>query len=70
MGVHPCTQALARMHAHIHLDMHVRTQAGVEHVQFEGEDGTKASIPASKALSEYGDVLLAYEMNGELLPAY
>ena len=49
--------------------MHVRTQAGVEHVQFEGEDGTKASIPASKALSEYGDVLLAYEMNGEPLPA-
>lgn len=42
--------------------------AGVEHVQFEGEDGTKASIPASKAFSEYGDVLLAYEMNGEPLP--
>ena len=45
-------------------------RAGVEHVQFEGEDGTKASIPASKALSEYGDVLLAYEMNGAPLPAY
>jgi len=44
-------------------------RAGVQHVQFEGEDGTKASIPASKACSEYGDVLLAYEMNGEPLPA-
>lgn len=45
------------------------------HVQFEGLDkdvtGTAygASIPISKALSEDGDVLLAYEMNGEDLPA-
>lgn len=43
-------------------------QAGVEHVQFEGVDGTCASIPAEKAMSEYGDVLLAYEMNGDPLP--
>ncbi|KAJ8358570.1 hypothetical protein SKAU_G00150950 [Synaphobranchus kaupii] len=41
------------------------------HVQFEGLDkdvtGTTygASIPVGKALSEEGDVLLAYEMNGE-----
>lgn len=45
------------------------------HVQFEGLDrdatGTTygASIPFNKALSEVGDVLLAYEMNGETLPA-
>ncbi|CAL8335958.1 unnamed protein product [Lota lota] len=45
------------------------------HVQFEGLDsdaaGTAygASIPLRKALSEDGDVLLAYEMNGEDLPA-
>lgn len=45
------------------------------HVQFEGLDrdatGTTygASIPLSKAVSEEGDVLLAYEMNGEPLPA-
>lgn len=45
------------------------------HVQFEGLDkdvaGTTygASIPINKAVSEDGDVLLAYEMNGEVLPA-
>ncbi|XP_054641840.1 sulfite oxidase, mitochondrial [Dunckerocampus dactyliophorus] len=45
------------------------------HVQFEGLDkdltGTTygASIPLNKAVSEEGDVLLAYEMNGEALPA-
>lgn len=45
------------------------------HVQFEGLDkdvtGTSygSSIPISKAASEEGDVLLAYEMNGEALPA-
>ncbi|KAJ8412130.1 hypothetical protein AAFF_G00143970 [Aldrovandia affinis] len=47
----------------------------VRHVQFEGLDkdvaGTTygASIPLRKAVSEEGDVLLAYEMNGEELPA-
>lgn len=45
------------------------------HVQFEGLDqdvtGTTygASIPLNKAVSEEGDVLLAYEMNGEAIPA-
>lgn len=42
---------------------------GVKHVQFEAEDGLQASIPVEKALSTYGDVLLAYEMNGEPLPS-
>lgn len=46
-----------------------------KHVQFEGLDqdvaGTTygASIPLKKAISEDGDCLLAYEMNGEVLPA-
>lgn len=45
------------------------------HVQFEGLDkdvaGTTygASIPLNKAVSEEGDVLLAYEMNGETITA-
>ncbi|XP_026163859.1 sulfite oxidase, mitochondrial [Mastacembelus armatus] len=45
------------------------------HVQFEGldKDVTGAayggSIPLNKAVGEDGDVLLAYEMNGEALPA-
>ncbi|XP_012696563.1 sulfite oxidase, mitochondrial [Clupea harengus] len=45
-----------------------------QHVQFEGLDrdvtGTTygASIPLGKAVSEVGDVLLAYEMNGEEIP--
>ncbi|KAL2091354.1 hypothetical protein ACEWY4_013617 [Coilia grayii] len=48
--------------------------AKARHVQFEGLDrdvtGTTygASIPLGKAVSEVGDVLLAYEMNGEDLP--
>lgn len=45
-----------------------------KHVQFEGLDqdvaGTTygASVPLRKAISEDGDCLLAYEMNGEVLP--
>ncbi|XP_076124210.1 sulfite oxidase, mitochondrial [Alosa pseudoharengus] len=48
--------------------------AKARHVQFEGLDrdvtGTTygASIPLVKAVSEIGDVLLAYEMNGEDIP--
>lgn len=48
--------------------------AKAQHVQFEGLDcdstGTSygSSIPLNKAISEEGDVLLAYEMNGEELP--
>lgn len=41
---------------------------GVKHVIFEGMDDMQASIPIEKALSPYGDVLLAYEMNGTTLP--
>jgi sulfite oxidase len=40
----------------------------VRHVIFHGLDDMQASIPIEKALSPYGDVLLAYEMNGEPLP--
>nr|XP_015199561.1 PREDICTED: sulfite oxidase, mitochondrial [Lepisosteus oculatus] len=49
--------------------------SSARHVQFEGLDvdptGTPygASILLGKAVSEEGDVLLAYEMNGEDLPA-
>jgi len=42
---------------------------GVKHVIFEAIDGLQASIPIEKALSPYGDVLVAYEMNDEPLPA-
>lgn len=44
------------------------------HIHFYGHDtdesGTAyaASIPISKALSDAGDVLLAWEMNGQPLP--
>ena len=43
----------------------------MQHIQFEGYDadleGTcyGSSIPASKAADPRGDVLLAYQMNGE-----
>ncbi|XP_065350940.1 sulfite oxidase isoform X2 [Cloeon dipterum] len=48
-------------------------QPGVEHVQFEGLDTDPsmhpygASIPIEKAMDPKGDVLLAFEMNGEPL---
>ena len=40
----------------------------VKHVHFEGIDGVKASIPIEKVMNPYGDVLLAYKMNGADLP--
>ena len=49
-------------------------EGAAKHVQFEGydrgADGSPygASIPISKAFSPYGDVLLAYEMNDEIIP--
>ena len=49
-------------------------QKDLHHVQFEGLDQDLsgdhygASIPVSKALNPEGDVLLAFEMNGEPLP--
>jgi sulfite oxidase len=59
------------------LSAHTGLQPGdpsVAHVHFYGRDvdesGTAyaASIPISKALAEAGDVLLAWEMNGQPLP--
>ncbi|KAK9824449.1 hypothetical protein WJX72_010318 [[Myrmecia] bisecta] len=47
----------------------------VQHIQFEGLDQDEssthygASIPIEKAVDPFGDVLLAYEMNGSPLPA-
>ncbi|KAI8915618.1 Oxidoreductase, molybdopterin-binding domain-containing protein [Gorgonomyces haynaldii] len=38
------------------------------HVCFSGAEGYGASIPIEKALDPRGDVLLAYEMNGEPIP--
>lgn len=46
----------------------------VAHIHFYGldtdESGTAyaASIPVSKAMSEQGDVLIAWEMNGQPIP--
>jgi len=40
------------------------SEAGVEHVQFEAIEGLQASIPVQKAVSPWGDTLVAYEMNG------
>ncbi|KZF19229.1 hypothetical protein L228DRAFT_205096, partial [Xylona heveae TC161] len=39
-----------------------------KHAQFVGEEAYGASIPIEKAVDKRGDVLLAYEMNGEPLP--
>jgi sulfite oxidase len=40
-----------------------------KHVQFMGAEAYGASIPIEKAVDRRGDVLLAYRMNGEELPA-
>ena len=44
--------------------------AGLSHVQFEGMDDMNASIPTLKAMQREGDVLLAYRMNGDDVPAF
>ena len=41
---------------------------GARHAQFVGAEAYGASIPIEKAVDSRGDVLLAYEMNGEPLP--
>lgn len=40
----------------------------IKHAQFMGAEAYGASIPISKAIDKYGDVLLAFEMNGQPLP--
>jgi sulfite oxidase len=40
----------------------------IQHLQFISNDGLEASIPIRKALSRFGDVLLAFEMNDSPLP--
>jgi sulfite oxidase len=42
--------------------------ADAKHAQFMGLEAYGASIPISKAVDPYGDVLLAFKMNGEDLP--
>ena len=42
--------------------------AGVKHVHFDGQEGYGASIPVEKALDPRGDVLIAFQMNGEDIP--
>jgi len=46
----------------------IESTGSAHHVVFHGMDDMQASIPIEKALGPYGDVLLAYEMNGEPLP--
>lgn len=40
----------------------------IKHIHFEAIDGVKISIPAEKAMNIYGDVLIAFKMNGEDIP--
>lgn len=41
---------------------------GIKHIVFESLDGMMASIGIEKACNPFGDVIVAYEMNGEPLP--
>jgi sulfite oxidase len=45
-----------------------QSRSHIQHIHFVSADGLEASIPIKKALSRFGDVLLAYEMNDEPLP--
>ncbi|KAG5458148.1 MAG: Oxidoreductase, molybdopterin-binding domain-containing protein [Olpidium bornovanus] len=40
----------------------------VAHVWFDGAEGYGASVPVQKVVDPLGDVILAYEMNGEPIP--
>lgn len=40
----------------------------LRHLRFDSLDGVRASIDIIKALSPFGDVIIAYEMNGRTLP--
>jgi hypothetical protein len=40
----------------------------LKHVRFYSLDGMTASIGIEKAMNPYGDCIIAYEMNGEILP--
>jgi DMSO/TMAO reductase YedYZ molybdopterin-dependent catalytic subunit len=48
--------------------MDAQSKGGMEHVRFHAVDGVMASIGIEKAMNPYGDVIVAYEMNGEELP--
>jgi sulfite oxidase len=41
---------------------------GLEHVVMHSLDGMSASVSIEKAMNPYGDCLIAYEMNDEILP--
>lgn len=45
----------------------VDTCPNLQHIRFECLDGMSSSVDVSKALSPFGDVILAYEMNDEVL---
>jgi sulfite oxidase len=49
-------------------DKHPNADKGSLHVVFQSADGLTASIPFRKAMSSYGDTLVAYEMNGVPIP--
>eukprot|EP00903_Cladosiphon_okamuranus_P009269 g8844.t1 len=58
---------------HAGVDVNDPEASGIEHVQFEGLDRDLttcygSSIPAGMAVDPKGDVLLAFEMNGEPIP--
>ena len=44
------------------------SRALINHVEFESLDSVRASIPIEKALNPFGDVMLAFEMNGDEIP--
>jgi sulfite oxidase len=48
--------------------IHAEEVGGMEHVRFYSLDGMMASVGIEKALSPYGDCIIAYEMNDEPLP--
>lgn len=50
------------------LQMQLSDHPNLQHLRFESLDGMLASIDITKAFSPFGDVIIAYEMNGDQLP--
>ncbi|KAL7535010.1 hypothetical protein ACHAWF_005023 [Thalassiosira exigua] len=50
------------------LQMQLSDHPNLQHLRFESLDGMLASIDITKAFSPFGDVIVAYEMNGDQLP--
>ena len=55
-------------HAGLKDPIEAQDKFGLKHIRFYSLDGMTASIGIEKAMNPYGDCIIAYEMNDEILP--